>query len=109
MLYFFHEGFECPVGLERLLFVHVGCLYVYMIYQYVHALVFVSAQGARPDIPSICPADLANVMRQCWDPKPENRPNMTEVVAMLEAVDPKGKALGPRTSVLKKNSGCGCM
>ena len=78
-------------------------------YMYIHSFSCVGAQGVRPDIPSVCPADLANVMRKCWDPDPENRPNMAEVVAMLEAVDPKGKALGPRTSVLKKNSGCGCM
>ncbi|XP_014511947.2 serine/threonine-protein kinase STY46-like [Vigna radiata var. radiata] len=41
----------------------------------------------RPNIPRNCPSALANIIRKCWDPKPERRPEMHEVVTMLEAID----------------------
>ncbi|XP_042057525.1 serine/threonine-protein kinase STY13-like [Salvia splendens] len=44
-------------------------------------------QNLRPEIPRCCPAPFANIMHRCWDAKPENRPEMDEVVRMLEAVD----------------------
>lgn len=45
------------------------------------------AQNLRPSIPRCCPSGLANIMRKCWDAKPEKRPEMHEVVRMLEAID----------------------
>ncbi|KAL8153692.1 hypothetical protein V2J09_011452 [Rumex salicifolius] len=44
-------------------------------------------QNLRPHIPRCCPHSLASIMRRCWDPKPENRPDMDEVVRLLEAID----------------------
>ncbi|KAK9669634.1 hypothetical protein RND81_13G145500 [Saponaria officinalis] len=44
-------------------------------------------QNMRPEIPRCCPASLANIMRKCWDANPSKRPNMDEVVRLLEAVD----------------------
>ncbi|RDX83768.1 Serine/threonine-protein kinase STY17, partial [Mucuna pruriens] len=44
-------------------------------------------QHLRPEIPRRCPSALANIMRKCWDAKPERRPEMHEVVKMLEAID----------------------
>nr|KYP75000.1 Serine/threonine-protein kinase HT1 [Cajanus cajan] len=44
-------------------------------------------QHLRPEIPKCCPSGLANIMRKCWDSKPERRPEMHEVVKMLEAID----------------------
>ncbi|OMP11572.1 hypothetical protein CCACVL1_00435 [Corchorus capsularis] len=44
-------------------------------------------QNLRPEIPRCCPSSLANIMRKCWDANPEKRPEMDEVVRMLEAVD----------------------
>ncbi|KAA0049340.1 hypothetical protein IC582_012674 [Cucumis melo] len=41
----------------------------------------------RPSIPRCCPSSLANVMKKCWDANPEKRPEMHEVVKMLEAID----------------------
>lgn len=46
-----------------------------------------SLQNLRPEIPRCCPSSLANVMRKCWDGNPERRPEMAEVVRMLEAID----------------------
>ncbi|KAK7391069.1 hypothetical protein VNO78_19404 [Psophocarpus tetragonolobus] len=44
-------------------------------------------QHLQPEIPRSCPSALANIMRKCWDAKPERRPEMHEVVEMLEAID----------------------
>ena len=44
-------------------------------------------QNLRPEIPRCCPSSLANIMRKCWDANPEKRPEMDEVVRMLEAVN----------------------
>ncbi|XP_022955801.1 serine/threonine-protein kinase HT1-like [Cucurbita moschata] len=44
-------------------------------------------QNLRPSIPKCCPNSLANVMRKCWDSNPSKRPEMHEVVKMLEAID----------------------
>ncbi|KAK8958159.1 hypothetical protein KSP40_PGU022202 [Platanthera guangdongensis] len=44
-------------------------------------------QNLRPEIPRCCPNSVANVMKRCWDANPDKRPDMDEVVAMLEAVD----------------------
>ncbi|CAJ1977181.1 unnamed protein product [Sphenostylis stenocarpa] len=41
----------------------------------------------RPEIPRSCPGALANIIRKCWDAKPDRRPEMHEVVEMLEAID----------------------
>nr|UMO78191.1 Serine/threonine protein kinase [Pandoravirus belohorizontensis] len=42
--------------------------------------------GARPDIPASCPADLADLMTACWDADPDARPSMEEVVSRLDAI-----------------------
>ncbi|GLT36545.1 hypothetical protein SLA2020_109160 [Shorea laevis] len=43
-------------------------------------------RAMKPDIPGDCPKALANVMRKCWNADPNSRPEMEEVVAMLEAI-----------------------
>ncbi|PAN17975.1 hypothetical protein PAHAL_3G169200 [Panicum hallii] len=44
-------------------------------------------QNLRPEIPRCCPSSLANVMKRCWDANPDKRPEMAEVVSLLEAID----------------------
>ncbi|BBH08676.1 Protein kinase superfamily protein [Prunus dulcis] len=44
-------------------------------------------QNLRPEIPKHCPSSLAKVMKQCWDVEPKRRPEMEEVVSMLEAIN----------------------
>ncbi|XP_057482859.1 serine/threonine-protein kinase STY13-like [Actinidia eriantha] len=44
-------------------------------------------QNLRPEIPRCCPSSLASIMRKCWDANPEKRPEMDEVVRLLEAID----------------------
>ncbi|KAJ0974093.1 hypothetical protein J5N97_016058 [Dioscorea zingiberensis] len=44
-------------------------------------------QYLRPEIPRCCPNSLANIMRKCWDANPNKRPDMDEVVRLLEAID----------------------
>ncbi|MFS7947052.1 putative dual-specificity kinase TKL-Pl-4 family [Helianthus anomalus] len=41
----------------------------------------------RLDIPRWCPSSLSNVMKLCWDANPDKRPEMDEVVRMLEGID----------------------
>ncbi|KAJ6938730.1 hypothetical protein NC651_005232 [Populus alba x Populus x berolinensis] len=59
----------------------------------------------RPEIPRCCPSSLAGVMRKCWDANPEKRPEMDEVVRLLEAIDTsKGGGMLPED----QSTGCLC-
>ena len=44
-------------------------------------------QNLRPEIPRCCPSSVGNVMKKCWDGNPEKRPEMDEVVRILEGID----------------------
>ncbi|KAF1867082.1 hypothetical protein Lal_00049510 [Lupinus albus] len=62
-------------------------------------------QNLRPEIPRCCPSSLANVMKKCWDASPDKRPEMDEVVSMLEAIDTsKGGGMIPPD----QQEGCLC-
>ncbi|KAI3984702.1 hypothetical protein MKX01_039319 [Papaver californicum] len=57
-------------------------------------------QSLRPEIPRCCPSSLANIMRKCWDANVEKRPEMDEVVTLLEAIDTsKGGGMIPKDQV----------
>lgn len=71
-----------------------------LIYQFV-----LNFQNVRPEIPRCCPSSVANVMKRCWDANPDKRPEMDEVVAMLEAIDTsKGGGMIP----FDQQHGCLC-
>lgn len=62
-------------------------------------------QNLRPEIPRCCPGSLANVMKRCWDANPDKRPEMDEVVQLLENIDiHKGKGMIP----VDQPNGCFC-
>ncbi|CAI0559417.1 unnamed protein product [Linum tenue] len=62
-------------------------------------------QNLRPEIPRCCPSSLVNIMKKCWDGHAEKRPEMDEVVKMLEAIDTsKGGGMIPED----QNPGCFC-
>ncbi|KAH0853079.1 hypothetical protein HID58_093486 [Brassica napus] len=62
-------------------------------------------QNLRPDIPRCCPTSLSNIMKRCWDANPVKRPEMEEVVKMLEGVDTsKGGGMIPED----QRPGCFC-
>ncbi|KAK6913137.1 Serine-threonine/tyrosine-protein kinase, catalytic domain [Dillenia turbinata] len=62
-------------------------------------------QNLRPEIPRCCPSSLANVMKRCWDANPDKRPEMDEVVTMLETIDTsKGGGMIPPD----QQQGCFC-
>nr|CAD1833001.1 unnamed protein product [Ananas comosus var. bracteatus] len=44
-------------------------------------------QNLRPEIPRCCPNSLASIMRKCWDSNPDERPEMHEVVRLLEEIN----------------------
>ncbi|XP_024197441.1 serine/threonine-protein kinase STY13 isoform X2 [Rosa chinensis] len=48
---------------------------------------YMAPENLRPQIPKSCPSSLAKVMKRCWDAEPSKRPEMDEVVTMLEAID----------------------
>ncbi|BBN18839.1 protein MpMAPKKK21 [Marchantia polymorpha subsp. ruderalis] len=61
-----------------------------------HAVVH---QNLRPTIPRCCPNALGNVMKKCWDPNPDKRPEMAIAVQLLEAIDTsKGGGMIPTDS-----------
>ncbi|PWA36648.1 serine-threonine/tyrosine-protein kinase catalytic domain-containing protein [Artemisia annua] len=63
-------------------------------------------QNLRPEIPRCCPNSLATVMKRCWDANPDKRPEMDEVVTMLEAIDTsKGGGMIPGD---QEQQGCFC-
>lgn len=43
-------------------------------------------KGIRPPLIRNCPAIIENLMTQCWDQSPTNRPSMTEVVNILTKI-----------------------
>ena len=62
-------------------------------------------QNLRPEIPRCCPNSLASIMKKCWDANPEKRPEMDEVVRLLEAIDTsKGGGMIPEDQA----GGCFC-
>ncbi|XP_060188329.1 serine/threonine-protein kinase STY13-like [Lycium barbarum] len=62
-------------------------------------------QNLRPEIPRCCPSSLANVMKRCWDASPDKRPEMDEVVSLLETIDTsKGGGMIP----VDQRQGCLC-
>ncbi|WCJ38418.1 Protein kinase superfamily protein [Euphorbia peplus] len=62
-------------------------------------------QDVRPEVPRCCPKSLAKVMKSCWDKEPNNRPEMEQVVSMLEDINvSKGKGMTP----LCQPRGCFC-
>ncbi|KAK9117106.1 hypothetical protein Sjap_016053 [Stephania japonica] len=50
-------------------------------------IIYMAPENLRLEPPRCCPSSLANVMKRCWDENPNRRPEMDEVVSMLEAVD----------------------
>ncbi|CAM6123441.1 unnamed protein product [Calypogeia fissa] len=61
-----------------------------------HAVVH---QNLRPTIPRCCPTALAHVMKKCWDQHPDKRPEMAQVVQLIEAIDTtKGGGMIPTDS-----------
>ncbi len=48
--------------------------------QYVEKL----KSGLRPNIPSQCPKDFGDLIKQCWEYEPQKKPTFDQVVSYLE-------------------------
>lgn len=73
------------------------CRMPYSNYAFSEQISDVVYKDLRLEIPKGCPRSLAKVMKRCWDAEPRKRPEMEEVVRMLEAI-----------AVSKKPQGCFC-
>ncbi|XP_050372043.1 serine/threonine-protein kinase STY13-like [Argentina anserina] len=63
------------------------CQMPYSNYSFSELTSAVVYKNLRPQIPKSCPSSLAKVMKRCWDAEPSKRPEMEEVVTMLENID----------------------
>ncbi|KAL0925871.1 hypothetical protein M5K25_004245 [Dendrobium thyrsiflorum] len=85
------EIYACDMPYYKLTFTEVS-------YAVVH-------QNLRPKIPWCCPNSLGNVMKKCWESNPDKRPEMDEIVKLLEAIDTsKGGGMIPEDQF----QGCFC-
>ncbi|XP_072051432.1 dual specificity protein kinase shkA-like [Amphiura filiformis] len=50
-----------------------------------HRVVFEVGNGQKPSIPEGCPKDLLDIMQQCWNNDPRQRPTITSIVMALDA------------------------
>ena len=50
----------------------------------IQAALAVMERGLRPDIPAHTPADLAALIRDCWQPIPGQRPGFGAIAARLQ-------------------------
>lgn len=81
------------------------CDMPYIGLSFVEVSAAVVRQNLRPNIPKCCPQQIASIMRKCWDGNPGKRPEMDEVVRLLEAVDvTKGGGMTPED----QPPGCFC-
>ncbi|KAL0342824.1 UNVERIFIED_CONTAM: Serine/threonine-protein kinase STY13 [Sesamum calycinum] len=103
-------GYMAPEEMRRLQFWHLSveiycCDMPYPDLSFSEVTSAVVRQNLRPEIPRCCPSSLANVMKRCWDANPDKRPEMDEVVSMLEAIDTsKGGGMIP----VDQQQGCLC-
>ncbi|XP_072051421.1 mitogen-activated protein kinase kinase kinase 12-like [Amphiura filiformis] len=50
-----------------------------------HRVVFEVGNGAKPSIPKSCPKDLSDIMQQCWNNDPKQRPTSALIALALGA------------------------
>jgi len=43
-------------------------------------------EGKRPQLPHYCPSQLSNLIQQCWDANPDERPNFQEICTKLRHI-----------------------
>ncbi|KAK1644100.1 hypothetical protein QYE76_061905 [Lolium multiflorum] len=84
------------------------CTLAYANYSIADISYHVVKLGIRPDIPRCCPKELSEIMARCWHADPDRRPEMSEVVALLEKIDTtKGKSMTPAVPD-HIGQGCSC-
>ncbi|XP_072014845.1 uncharacterized protein [Amphiura filiformis] len=50
-----------------------------------HRVIFEVGNGAQPSIPEGCPKDLSDIMQQCWNNDPKQRPTSASIAKALGA------------------------
>ncbi|KAG4947727.1 serine/threonine/tyrosine-protein kinase HT1-like [Glycine soja] len=62
----------------------------------IQVAVAVADRNSRPIIPSHCPHVLSDLIKQCWELKPEKRPEFCQIVRVLEQLDQGCSFLPPK-------------
>ncbi|KAG5106968.1 hypothetical protein JHK82_043938 [Glycine max] len=62
----------------------------------IQVAVAVADRNSRPIIPSHCPHVLSGLIKQCWELKPEKRPEFCQIVRVLEQLDQGCSFLPPK-------------
>lgn len=52
----------------------------------IQAALAVMHRGLRPDIPGHTPPALASLIRDCWQPLPDQRPAFADIATRLESM-----------------------
>ncbi|XP_072024592.1 mitogen-activated protein kinase kinase kinase 7-like [Amphiura filiformis] len=60
-----------------------------------HRVVFEVGNGAKPSIPEGCPEDLSDIMQQCWNSDPKQRPTSASIAKALGACWTLERAIHP--------------
>lgn len=92
----------------KLLLDHSSFSYTLHFIIFDHLCLCCFGQNLRPEIPDCCPSAMASIMRRCWDANPEVRPEMEEVVRLLESLDTSNGGGMLLEKKKKKHPGGGC-
>eukprot|EP01096_Ripella_sp_DP13-Kostka_P000042 TRINITY_DN1005_c0_g5_i1.p1 TRINITY_DN1005_c0_g5~~TRINITY_DN1005_c0_g5_i1.p1 ORF type:complete len:852 (-),score=339.53 TRINITY_DN1005_c0_g5_i1:414-2969(-) len=60
--------------------------YTHIVFDF-QIIIQTAKNALRPTIPAGCPEPYADVIRRCWDPAPENRPDTDEVVQLVKDLE----------------------
>ena len=66
-------------------------------------VVFEVGNGAQPSVPEDCPSYLADMMQQCWNMDPKERPTIEMIVETIQRVQHEGKVLSYYKNLLLQN------
>ncbi|CAB4028596.1 mitogen-activated kinase kinase kinase 20 isoform X2, partial [Paramuricea clavata] len=63
---------------------------------------FVVTKEERLTIPSTCPSPFANLMKECWQSEPKDRPSFKEIIPILEKMNGNGSLRDETNSFLRQ-------
>ena len=52
----------------------------------IYNVVFKNERPELPSNPALCPAELATLIQECWQPEPKHRPSTGEIIKSLTLI-----------------------